>query len=897
MGMPEQSVKLFLSCVSNEFGGYRNALGRALTRPNVEVKVQEDFKSLGGDTLSKLQEYIERCDAVVHFVGEVTGSAPAPISVDALLARHPDIKTRLPPLGAALEVRAPISYTQWEAWLALYFGKDLEVVMPAPRGKRARSPKASDASRAAQTEHLARLRAVGVHPNPPFTNQDNLIARIVNTSVIKALVKAVRSAQARQPRNLPFASLGSLFLGRDEALNELRTALEAGEGAAVVGRALHGLGGVGKTRLAIEYSLRCEADYSALLFVRADDPAALDANLAALAGAEVLDLPEKEAPQDAAKIEAVLGWLEAHPTWLMIVDNVDDGEAVKAVTKLMARVRGGHVIVTGRASNFPASLRKLELDVLDEDAATAFLLERTADDRTAEADDAMKARELAHELGGLALGLEQAGAYIATERIGFARYLELWRERRQKVLDWFDPALMGYDHDTGMAATWATSVDRLSPEGRRLLDRLAWLAPDLIPDSLLDVAVPLESLNLDAHEAVTGLYAYSLITRATGEDGLTKGFIMHRLVQDFARRTMSDARTGEAAAVAALWIAGAFVGDPQDVRSWRVLDPLASHALALARLFDHGGIADPTRQLFNRLGVLFIEKARFDDAEPLIRRALEIDEASYGPDHPDVASNLNNLAELLRQTNRHAEAEPLIRRALEIDEKNFGPDHPDVARDLNNLAHLLHTANRLAEMEPLSRRALEIWGKSFGPDHPRLAVGLGNLAEVLRQTNRHAEAEPVIRRALEIDEKNFGPDHPNVAARLNVLEGLMRDTNRYAEAEPLVRRALAIDEASYGPDHPKVAMHLNNLANLLGATNRVHEAEPLSRRALGIYETRLGRDHPRTVNVRKNLAVLAGSAQSGIRPQLARGRPGRELTAGPTRGDGAGDDAGALRGG
>ncbi len=173
----------------------------------------------------------------------------------------------------------------------------------------------------------------------------------MTSAVIDALVKAA-AAPARQPRNLPFASLGPLFMGRDKALDDLHAALAAGKGAAVVGRALHGLGGVGKTRLAIEYALRHEADYSALLFVRADDPATLDANLAALAGVSVLDLEEKEAPQDAVKIEAALRWLEGHPTWLMILDNVDDEKAVAAVTRLMARLKGGHVIVTARAANF-----------------------------------------------------------------------------------------------------------------------------------------------------------------------------------------------------------------------------------------------------------------------------------------------------------------------------------------------------------------------------------------------------------------------------------------------------------------------------------------------------------------------------------------------------------------
>jgi len=891
----DRGVKLFLSCVSDEFGGYRNALRRALTRPNVEVKIQEDFKSLGGDTLSKLEEYIARCEAVVHFVGEMTGSAPPDFSVKELLARRPDITTKLSPLGAALEAGAAISYSQWEAWLALYLGKDLEVVTPAPRGKRARNLKASDASRAAQSEHLARLRAVGVHSNPPFTNQDNLVAQIITTSVIKALVKAA-TAPARQPRNLPFASLGPLFLGRDADLDELSAALAAGKEAAVVGRALHGLGGVGKTRLAIEYAWRHEADYSALLFVRADDPATLDSNFATLAAPDVLDLAEKEAPQDATKTEAALRWLDAHPTWLMILDNVDDERAVAAVGKLMARLKGGHAIVTARAANFPLSLRKLELGVLDEDAATAFLLERTRQDRTPADDDADKARELARELDGLALGLEQAGAYVAAERIGLARYLALWRESRQKVLEWADATLMSYDRS--LATTWATSVARLSFEGRRLLDRLAMLAPDPIPDSLIEAAVPGEAPDYDALKARAGLYAYSMITRASGEGGAAKGFVVHRLVQDFARRAMTQERYGEALREALAWLDAAFFRKDDDARYAPELDPLAPHALAVVRWADQAGLLAQTGRLLNNVGLLFRRKGRFGDAEPLFRRAVEIEESVHGPDHPVVAVVLGNLAELLvetgrlseaeplmlralaihhtttglghpdtapglinfatllRTTNRHGDAEPLIRSALAIDEATFGRDHPRVARDLNHLAGLLGATDRIREAEPLSRRALAIYEARYGSDDPDVAVNLNNLAGILRATNRLAEAEPLYRRALAIDEAMLGPSHPHVAIRLSNLALLLAATDRLSEAEPLARRAVAIDKAVYGADHPYYAIELNNLAEILRGADRFDEAEPLFRRALAIDEASLGSNHPNVAIRLNNLSLL-----------------------------------------
>jgi tetratricopeptide (TPR) repeat protein len=270
-------------------------------------------------------------------------------------------------------------------------------------------------------------------------------------------------------------------------------------------------------------------------------------------------------------------------------------------------------------------------------------------------------------------------------------------------------------------------------------------------------------------------------------------------------------------------------------------------------------LAAPLAHLLNQMFTYLYARADYAQAEPLMRRALAIDETSFGTDHPKVAIRLNNLAQLLKATNRLAEAEPLMRRALTIDETSFGTDHPEVAINLNNLAQLLQTTNRRAEAEPLLTRVVEIFEKverDTGHMHPNYAGSLNNLALLLQDTNRLAEAEPLMRRALTIDETSFGTDHPNVAIDLNNLATLLQATNRLAEAEPLMRRALAIDETSYGPDHPDVARDLNNLAQLLKATNRLAEAEPLMRRALAIDETSFGTDHPEVATDLNNLAQL-----------------------------------------
>ena len=266
----------------------------------------------------------------------------------------------------------------------------------------------------------------------------------------------------------------------------------------------------------------------------------------------------------------------------------------------------------------------------------------------------------------------------------------------------------------------------------------------------------------------------------------------------------------------------------------------------------------------NRLGLLFYRKAQWNSAEAEFREAQR-----FVDSEGNTATILNNLAQLLQATNRLAEAEPLMRRALAIDEKSLGPEHPDVARDLNNLAQLLQATNRLAEAEPLMRRALAIDEKSYGPEHPDVARDLNNLAVLLQDTNRLEEAEPLMKRALAIDEKSYGPEHPNVARDLNNLARLLQDTNRLEEAEPLMRRALAIDEKSYGPEHPNVAIRLNNLARLLQATNRLAEAEPLMRRALAIDEKSYGPEHPRCRH------TTSTTSRNCCRPRTGWRRPSR----------------------
>ena len=664
-----------------------------------------------------------------------------------------------------------------------------------------------------------------------------------------------------RPCNLPFTTLGTLFKGRQEFLADLRKNLVREDRRAV---AVHGLGGVGKTRAALEYAWRHDKDYTALLLVSAPTAAELRANLANLAGVLAIESTVTAVDQQVAE---VLRWLEAHPGWLLIVDNVDTEDVASEVERLLAKLRAGHVLITSRIANWSAGVEPLELHVLAAADATAFLLERTPH-RRRPADDPSAAAAAAHELGCLALALEQAGAYINKLRLSFTEYLGRWRQKRPEVLRWHDERLMQYP--ASVAITWETTFAQLREPEQRLLQVLAWLAPEPIPLFLFD-AQPLSQAIPEPREALAGLAAFSLARFEAAGDAVA----VHRLVQEVARSRAAEPDRQTALRTALDTVNAAAVGSPQDVRSWLIWTPLAPHVAAATGHADATGLTGPTSRLMNDLGLYLKIRCQFLEAEPLLRRALAIDEASYGPDHLNVAIRLNNLAALLQDTNRLGEAEPLMRRALVIDEASYGPDHPNVAIDLNNLASLLWATNRLGEAEPLMRRALAIDEASYGPDQPDVAIDLNNLASLLQATNRLGEAEPLMRRALAIDEASYGPDQPDVAIDLNNLASLLQATNRLGEAEPLMRRALAIDEASYGPDHPNVARDLNSLASLLRATNRLGEAEPLMRRALAIDEASYGPDHP-TIAIRlNNLASLLratnrlGEAEPLMRRALA----------------------------
>ncbi len=241
---------------------------------------------------------------------------------------------------------------------------------------------------------------------------------------------------------------------------------------------------------------------------------------------------------------------------------------------------------------------------------------------------------------------------------------------------------------------------------------------------------------------------------------------------------------------------------------------------------------------------------------PLYEEMLQILEAELGPQHPDVAATLNNLAGLYESMGEYDKALPLYNKALDIYEMVLGSEHSNVATTLNDLALLCRQMGDYGKALLLYKRALDIYEKVLEPEYPFVATTLNNLAGLYKCMGDYEKALPLYKRALDIREKVLGPEHPFVAITLNNLAELYRQMGDYGKALSLYQRALDIREEVFGPQHPSVATTLNNLAGLYYHTARYEEALPLLERSLKILERKLGYSHPNFKTTEQNIQAL-----------------------------------------
>lgn len=723
--------------------------------------------------------------------------------------------------------------------------------------------------------------------------------------------------------NLPWPNAN--FVGREPELASLRAALLDAPEPFPAG--IHGVGGMGKTALAQAFAYK-EADAfpGGCWLLRCEGRDRLIAVFRTLVSDLEIELTDEEKLDDAKAVRRVFDVLRARGPALFVLDNVDQPELLaQEQMKLLADQPWARVLYTTRLApdeftKAGAMIRPLDLDRLPENQAVDLIRRYQPGQAFTSPEHEAAAREIVRELSGLTLAVETAAVYLGQcdPRMAEPQYAVDVRNYLNKLRE---------DLKTGgsegvmnqlreVTATLRPTLARLDAPARTVLQIASLLAPD-------GVALPwVRTIAGQSHPELTA-------DAATGESDpwtqLIRGLIGMRLFQPTAeprvvaihrilQRALESELPAERDPLQRRLIVHAEARCDFLVEGWLhpsnrwEIEPLRSFAEELLTLNHHRAsyvavcVSVPLRELaryaevesllrralamdetsfghdhpnvavpLNNLAVVLMSMNRTAEAEPLYRRALRIAEDRLGAEHPEVATRLNNLAELFRTTNRLAEAEPLYRRALAIDERNFGPSHPSIATDVNNLAALLQASGRMSEVEPYLRRALAIDEHIFGGQHPKVAVRINNLAVLFQATNRLTEAEPLYRQALAIWEARLGENHPNVASALSNLGVLLKATNRMDEAEAFLRRALKIDEHTHGPNHPSVALRLGHLAELLRVSNRLAEAEPLYRRALAINEQSYGENHEYIAADLSNLAaVLYATNRSAESEALCR---------------------------
>jgi tetratricopeptide (TPR) repeat protein len=652
-------------------------------------------------------------------------------------------------------------------------------------------------------------------------------------AVPRQMVEFPGRAQALS--NIPIA-VPRHFVGRDEVLGDIRTALTRGDGRVAI-TALHGLRGVGKTTLAAAYADKHRADYRATWWIRAQTDSNTRADLVAL-GVRLgwVAADEKE---EAALLTVKEKLRHEGDGILLIFDNANNQDELRPY---MPATGATHLLVTSNAPNWAGVAAPVQIKVWPKETGAEFFLSRVP----GRASESVAAEKLSEALGGLPLAHEQAAAFCERLGLSFEEYLKRFAATPAKLLDAEKDAPTEYHDRTTVAKTFALAIDeaaKLHPAAEPLIVHAALLAPEPIPLFLFSegrdkFAEPFASILADdgLDEAVAALRAFALIERESIPDErdstiTTDCIRLHRLVREVATARSTGALREDAfrsliRASDSVYPAGEYTAPSKWPRARR-LDALAL-ALVTNDISPPVGAEMPAARLLNELAVFRRHVlAAYSDARPLYERALRICETVGGPEHPDTAACLSNLGLLLVTLLDFASARPLLERAVAIRQKVSGPDDLTTATSLNNLAGMFREQGEPAQARPLFERALAIREKIYGSDHPDIALSLNNLGLVLADQGEFVAAKRVWERALAIREKILGPEHPDTAFSLINLAALIRLEDNAIKALPMFRRALAIREKFLGPEHPSTRSAASHTAAALDDLGRAKEAKAL----------------------------------------------------------------------
>ncbi|KAL8313074.1 hypothetical protein RB593_007337 [Gaeumannomyces tritici] len=668
------------------------------------------------------------------------------------------------------------------------------------------------------------------------------------------------------------------FVDRGDILDQLRQRCSEPAGR----MALVGLGGIGKSQLAIEFAYRTaeKTPNKWIFWIHAGTQARVEEDFQAIA--DVVKLPGRNQPK-ADVLQLVYGWLsnEQNGRWTIILDSADDGGVFyttndgrkgKPLAGYLPQSRNGSIVVTTRNRDLAFRLtgdHKNIIDIKPMVLVDALLLLKK---KLGPLPDTDTAKALVQALDLVPLAISQAAAYIQARSplSSVGEYLADFHKGERKRI-----RLLGHDagdlrRDGGASnailTTWQISFEHIRSERPSAADLLALMSffdRQGIALSLLE-PVSTESVQQDSgsesgssDEADDDLKDDVAILRdfclvSTSEDA--KALEMHGLVQLSMRQWLeADGLQNKFRRQFVERIAAAF--PTGDYSNWATCQKLFAHVDAAMNCRPtEEGTQELWAGLMYRGGWYALEQGRYGAAEQMVGKSKRSREKQLGNSDEKTLNSVALYAEIFRNQGRWQEAEKLEVEVMETRKTKLGVDHPDTLRSMNNLALTYRNQGRWEEAEKLQVEVMETSKTKLGVDHPSTLTSMANLASTFWNQGRWEEAEKLEVEVMETRKTKLGVDHPDTLTSMANLASTFWNQGRWEEAEKLQVEVMETRKTKLGVDHPDTLTSMNNLAFTWKSQGRWQEAEKLNVEVMETRKTKLGVDHPDTLTSMANLA-------------------------------------------
>ena len=634
----------------------------------------------------------------------------------------------------------------------------------------------------------------------------------------------------------------------------VRALLEAdnscGNGSRV---AVHGMGGVGKTQLALKYTLDYRDLYPGVWWFRAESDSALQIDALKRCEEVGVFVPDGESAARALK-----RWLERQERgWLLVFENATGPDGLH---HYLPQGAAHHVLITSRSPVWGSLAVPLRLDLWTKAEGSIFLMDRLPD------MDKGDSSVLSESLGGLPLALEQAASYLEATGTTARRYGEML-ENVAVVGDILDSDVghSGTGYERSVTNTLTVALRELSLEARTLLGICAFAAPAPIPEWVIRSAT--DELPSDLGDAVdhdlswnrivAEIRCYGLVRRVTTDSGdrTEHSLVLHRLTQRAVRLQLAVPR--EACSTFLALLNSAFgKGIARPDHGARVAD-LVPHAIQLDRSYQHGYLhpEEFARFLRNATRIMRIRPALYSDCARMLRRIVEILDQTFGSEDPITLTAMNDLAWTLGEQGNLASARKIHESVSETFCKVLGPDHASTLNSFGNLAVTLLQLGDLAGARSLHERVVENLRRALGPEHPDTLMRMGTLAITLAQQGDLENARRIQESVAEASSHILGPDHPDAIRATANLAATLTELGKLEQARRLQESVLNASRRVFGSEHQATLACMGNLATTLTAKGDLASAKDLERQALETARRVLGPNHPETLKCMGNYAT------------------------------------------